>query len=180
MTNTVPSEQKQTAREYLRRAFSTRAGHWFTMEEIKAAVLTSHGIHALGTRANEAVKDGELISRFRDGTNYKEWTWLVRKADECFFYKLQGQDSPLYTDFSALTAQVKKLLYKPQDEISVYRGTPAQPVFLERIRLSPQDLVARSYRICSECHGTGSADVTRQTEAPCIFCSGTGWIKVEA
>ncbi|MGD9642808.1 MAG: hypothetical protein AB7V08_08720 [Elusimicrobiales bacterium] len=180
MQNEISAEQKETARAYLRRAFSARAGHWFTMEEIKGMAPTAHGIRTLCSRGDEAVKDGELINRFRDGKNYKEWSWHVRKADEFFFYKLQGQFSPLHSDFSALRLHVKKLLYKPQDQIELYRGSHEAPVLMETVRLSPQDLIARGYAICSNCHGAGSESGAHPGDLhsdACLFCEGTGWSK---
>ncbi len=173
MLNTVPAEQKETAREYLRRAFSARTGYWFTMEEIKGEVSTGHGIRALCTRGDEAIHDGELINRFRAGKNYKEWTWLGHYKPENFFFKLQDQFSPLYTNYCDLDALVKKLLYKPQDSITIYYGTYENPIVMSTVRLSPLDLVNREYAICSNCHGT-CTDIYKN---PCIFCAGTGWLK---
>ncbi|MCX5785695.1 MAG: hypothetical protein NTX59_08390 [Elusimicrobia bacterium] len=183
MQNTIPAEQKETAREYLRRAFSARAGQWFTMEEIKSAVDTTHGIRALCTRGDEAVLAGELINRFRSGRNYKEWSWLGHDKPEFFFYQLNGEYSPLYPNYCDLDAYVKKLLKKPKEEISIYRGSHDTPVFMLAIHLSPLDLVERDYSLCTNCHGTGRAwqlIIGKFTpDDPCLFCEGSGWSEKE-
>ena len=145
------------------------------MEEIKVLAPTVHGIRALCTRGDEAVKDGELINRFRAGHNYKEWSWLGYDKPEFFFFKLQGNFSPLFESYSEIDSHARKLLYTPQDAIEIYRGTHEAPVLKTTLRFSPQDLLARGYSICSNCHGSGN----NTSIEPCIFCSGSGWYKKE-
>jgi len=172
--NEITAQQKETAREYLRRAYEPRKGHWFTMEEMKAMVPTAHGIRALCTRGAEAVKDGEMVNRFRDGKPYKEWTWLQHAPEQFFFFELQAQFSAYFNDYSGVVTHVKQFLHGPADEIKVFKGTHEKPELLETVRLSPQELVGRGFCICDNCHGTGICGVV---EGPCLMCSGTGWMK---
>ncbi len=176
MDTTTPTEEKETAPEYLNRAFSSRPGRWLTMEEIKIESFTNYGVRTLCSRGAEAVKSGRMINRFRAGKEYKEWSWLGSNKPEFFFFGLQGQFSPVYDNYSDVDSHVKKLLYTSRDTVEIYRGSHEQPVLMTTLRLSPQDLLDRGYAICPECHGKGNL-VPGITRDVCIFCSGTGWNK---
>jgi len=140
---------------------------------MKAQVPTEHGIRALCTRGAEAVKDGEMANRFREGKPYKEWSWMQRGAEQFFFFELQAQFSAYFTDYSGVVSHVKQFLYGPADAIKVFKGTVDKPELLTTVRLSPQELVAKGYHICDNCHGTG----TYIGQDACMYCSGTGWAK---
>ena len=164
----ITAQQKETAREYLRQAFAPRKGRWFLMEEIKAEAPTKHSIRSLCTRGAEAVKDGELINRYRAGKDYKEWSWLGADQAARFFLKLDGQFSDLCASYSDVDAQARRILCRPQDVIAIYRGSHEQPVFMNTVNLTAEDLISKGYAICSDCHGAG-----------CIFCENSGWRKQE-
>lgn len=172
MNKNVTAQQKETARAYLRRAFSAWRGRWMTMEELKELTPTPHGIRALCTRGDEAVHAGELINRYRPGKNYKEWTWFGRGGEQFFFYRLKGAAdfSPLFASYSDMYAQLRGLVSLPGDQAEIFCGSHESPQPIGQFSLPLADLYRLGYDLCRNCGGIGRLD----HKTPCPKCMD-GW-----